>query len=262
MQFLYRLVCAFFLFEGGLATATFAQSVNVGGGAAISLGAGTLNTGCGDIAVSGSGIFSVDSGSAIGNRHVNIAGGTINGGSGLISLSGDWTNSGTFNAGSGLVDIVDGCGTSASIISGNSSFARFNVASSVGRLLTAAAGATQQFSQSLALNGVSGNRVLVRSSTPGVATNFVLQSGASQSIDWVDVADNDASGGETIAPDFPESFNSVDSGGVLNWFRRVVLPRVPQQIDTLPLPALLMLILALAYVARSQFMRRSSRTLS
>ena len=88
------------------ATTSLAQTVSVTNGASLSLGSGTLTTGCGDVNVAG--ILSVGSGSVLGTRNVSIAGGTLNGDLGLISLSGDWTNSGTFNPGSGTVAIVDG----------------------------------------------------------------------------------------------------------------------------------------------------------
>ena len=63
-------------------TMSFGQSVTVGGGASLSLGAGTLNAGCGDLIVASAGILSINSGAAVANRNVNISGGTLNGGTG------------------------------------------------------------------------------------------------------------------------------------------------------------------------------------
>ena len=245
----FHLVLPLLIAVSAISPLVSAQSVTVGGGASISLGAGTLNTGCGDLIIAPAGQLAVNSGAAIANRNVNISGGTLNGGSGLISLSGDWTNSGTFVAGSGLVEIIDGCGTSQSAVSGSSNFSRFSVASSSAKRLLLQAGSTQRFIHSLALNGVSGSRLEVRSTSAGSPANFILQPGANQAVSWVDVADNDATGGQTIAPDDPDVFDSIDSGGALNWFRNLIRSG-PVEIDTVPWPGLLLLGLIVVTAAR------------
>ncbi len=234
------------------ATTSLAQTVSVTNGASLSLGSGTLTTGCGDVNVAG--ILSVGSGSVLGTRNVSIAGGTLNGDFGLVSLSGDWTNSGTFNPGSGTVAIVDGCGTTSSNVVGDNTFATFNANSSSGKQLTIAAGSTQTFQGSLGLNGASGNRMLVRSSSAGTSANFVLSQGASQSIRSVDVADNNASSGEVIAPGPPQSFDSINSGNVVNWFIGALQPIA---VNTLPLPALLLLIVAMGLLLRRKLVALS-----
>ena len=213
------------------------QTVTVASGASFVLGAGTLTTGCGDVNVAGQ--FQVGSGTVTGTNNVSISGGTLDGGSGLVSLSGNWSNAGTFVPGSGTVRVVDGCGATESQIIGDNTFAAFSANSGTGKQLTIASSSTQTFNNALSLTGASGNRLLVRSSTPGSSAAFVLKPGASQTIQSVDVSDNDASGGETIAPDVPSAFDSVRGKNILNWFMEIA-PPIP--VDTLPLPALLALI--------------------
>ena len=81
---------------------------------------------------------------------------------------------------------------------------------------------------------------------------LVLADAASQSIQSVDVADSDASGGAPIAQGAPSSFNSVDSGGLVNWFVAAIRS-APVPVNTLPLPMLLVLMALLALIARSRF---------
>ena len=71
------------------------------------------------------------------------------------------------------------------------------------------------------------------------ASSFVVAAAASQTIQSVDVSDNEASGGDTIAPDVPSAFASVRGSNLLNWFVEIA-PPLP--VDPLPLPALLALI--------------------
>ncbi len=222
-------------------TLSFTQDFSVQSGATVNVGGGSLNLNCGDLTVAGN--LGVGSGSVASTRHVNISGGTLSLGSGSITLSGDWINSGTFSAGSGSVNVVDGCGTTSSAMTGDSTFYHFIATTTAGRTLLPTSGSTQTFSRSLSLSGTSANRLAVRSSQAGSAANFTLADGGSQNISGVDVADNNADGGLTLAPGAPQSFNSIDSGGNTNWFIAIIQPAVP--VNTLPLPALLLLILLL-----------------
>ena len=240
-------VCALvFLLAGVLLPPSHlsAQTISVPPGAHLLLGAGSIDAGCGDLAVAGT--FSLGSGSANSIRNVTINPGTIHGGSGSINLSGDWVNQGTFNAQSGTVNITDGCGTTVSRLAGDSTFNRFTGTTTTGKQLQPAAGSAQTFSGGLTLGGSGSDRLLVRTSSPGTTSAFTLNQGASQSISGIDVADIDSSAGETIAPGPPARFNSVDSGNNTNWFIGAIQEIVP--VDTLPAPmlailALLMLLL-------------------
>ncbi len=221
------------------------QNLTVQGGSTLNLGNGTLDLGCGDLTIAGS--LSIGSGVGKAVRDVTIDGGSLTLGSGLISLSGDWTNLGSFSAGTGTVTIVDDCGTSESRLVGNSDFYGFAVTSGSGRLLEAAAGATQTFANRLTLRGTTSDRLFIRSSLAGVDSYFQLAPGGTQDIFAVDVADNDASGGQVLVPQLPASAGSVDSGNTTNWF----IPLVQQAVSiiTLPTPALVLLALLLILAA-------------
>lgn len=230
-----------------------AQGVTVQAGATFDVGDGTLGLDCGDLTVAGT--LTVANGSIVTTRHVDIAGGAFSLGTGSITLSGDWTNTGSFSAGTGSVNIVDGCATTTSAISGDSGFYDFNVTTTAGRLLQPTSGSSQTFNHDLTLVGTIANPLTIRSSSPGVAAIFTLINGASQNINGADVTDNDASGGQTIAPGPPGDFNSIDSGGNTNWFQRLVDPGLPgtpgaKPIATLPLPGLALLAFLLVLLVR------------
>lgn len=208
------ILTGFLLFA--VANQALAAGITVPAGGSMSLGDGSADLGCGDLVIAGE--VSVDAGGASGIIDVDITGGTLNGGSGTTSLTGDWSNAGTFNAGTGLVRIVDGCGIASSTISGDSDFHEFSVTTASGKLLSMAAGSSQTFTSMLTLEGMVGNLLQLRSSSPGQEVFFSLAPGGSQSISAVDVRDNNASGGLTLAPGTPGQFQSVDSGNNTNWF--------------------------------------------
>jgi hypothetical protein len=60
---------------------------------------------------------------------------------------------------------------------------------------------------------------MLRSTVPGQHAGLTLAPGGSQSIAFVDVADMDSSGGQTLAPGSADLYDSVDSGNNLNWFQ-------------------------------------------
>ncbi|MEH6610193.1 MAG: hypothetical protein V7696_12565 [Halioglobus sp.] len=234
-----------------------AQTITISSGSQFSLSSGSLNAGCGDVAVAGT--LSIDSGSANNLRNVAINSGTINGGSGQINLSGDWLNQGTFNAQTGTVQVTDGCGTTLSQLSGDTTFNRFVASTASGKQLQPSTGSTQTFTGGLTLSGTGPDKLLVRTSSAGATAAFILSQGASQTISGIDAQDIDSSAGETIAPGPPERFNSVDSGNNTNWFISAIKEIVP--VDTLPAPMLailVMLILLLGIKARTPLTQRLS----
>ena len=234
-----------------------AQTIAISSGSQFSLGSGSLSAGCGDLAVAGT--LSIDSGSANNIRNVAISPGTINGGSGQINLSGDWVNQGTFNAQTGTVQVTDGCGTTLSQLSGDTTFNRFVASTSSGKQLQPASGSTQTFAGGLTLNGTGPDKLLIRTSSAGATAAFTLNQGASQSISGINVQDIDSSAGKTIAPGPPKSFNSVDAGNNNNWFISAIREIVP--VNTLPTPMLAILailILILGSKARMPLTQRLS----
>ena len=247
-----------------LPAASYAQSITVQAGSSFAVGNGSVQLNCGNLTVAGD--FTVGTGTAATIRNVAIAsGGDVAMTSGLISLSGDWNNAGSFTAGSGTVAIVDGCATTASAMSGDTTFSGFNITTAVGRALQVASGSRQTFTDNLTLRGTPPSYLSIRSSSAGVPAFFTLVFGASQDIFGVDVADNDASAQQTIAPRPPGDFQSVNSGGIANWF--VLSPGggvtppgsgSAASIDTLP--PLATLILALLLLALASGFRPTAST--
>jgi hypothetical protein len=197
-----------------------AQGITVPSGATLSLGNGQINLFCGDLVVEGQ-VF-IDSGAATGIRDVEIMGGTLTGGSGTLSLARDWLNAGSFNAATGAVGLGDGCGASSSALIGDTDFFEFSTTSTSGKVLLIEAGSSQTFASSLSLEGDPADRLLIRSSVPGQQAFFSLDTGGSQTIWAVDVRDNNALGGQALAPGSPGVFSSVDSGNNDNWFIALV----------------------------------------
>lgn len=221
-----------------------AAGINVTSGASMTLGGGTVDMGCTDATITGN--FDIGSGIVQNARHFNIAGGSVNAGSGQIQLAGDWSNSGTFTRGSSQVTIQDGCAISTSALTGDTGFHAFTASSASGKTLQAAAGSTQVFNSSLTLEGLVGDPLLIRSSVTGNQAFFSLVPDGTQNIYAVDVEDNNAIGGQLLAPGQPSDYDSVDSGNNLNWFLNFV-EQVP--IPTLSRPALIVLALALMSLA-------------
>jgi Protein of unknown function (DUF1566) len=190
--------------------------VTVPAGTVLNLGGATLNAACADINVAGS--LAMGSGQLAGARDVVVAGGgALDGGSGSVGLSGNFSQSGNFVGGTGAVQIVDGCATSTSTFTGTSSFYGFSTATATGRSLVFPAGQTQSVAHALSLTGIAGALVTIRSSSAGAAANFALAGGATQTIDYVDVADNHAAV-QPIAPGPAASFHSVKGSNSNGWF--------------------------------------------
>ena len=120
----------------------------------------------------------------------------LNGDSGTLEVTGDWDNSGTFNAGTSTVQMVDGCGLSSAVIAGDTTFASLDMTTTTGKLYSFTAGSTQTVTSALTLLGASGNLLTIRSTLGGSAALLDVQ--GSQSADFVDVQDNDATAGKPI----------------------------------------------------------------
>jgi len=129
-----------------------------------------------------------------------------------LNVAGDWTNNGTFIAGTGMVTL-NGTGTQ-DVWSGGSAFNTLEITNSTSAVtflddLTAVnftsntpsaamrfnAGSTYTVTN-LTLNGAEGSRITLRSTSPG--TWWFLNVSGTQSLSYVDVADSNASGGDTI----------------------------------------------------------------
>ena len=192
--------------------------LNVGAGAAVDLGNGRVDLNCLNFEAAGQ--FTLGGGTVTGANIINIlTTGEVNGGNGSIRLAGDWINAGAFLPGQGSVTIEDGCANSTSALSGDNDFAGFSASTTTGKTLQLEAGSLQTFSGVMNLQGVAPeNRLKIRSSSEGQPVYFVLFEQGTQQIHAVEVRDNDASGGQALAPGTPEQSASVDAGNNSNWF--------------------------------------------
>ena len=206
--------CAWLLLA--LVAAPVAAQIAIPAGSTVTLGGATLNVSCADISVAGS--LTTGTGQLAGARDVIVAGGgTLNGGSGVVALSRNFTQSGNFVAGTSAVQISDGCAATASTFTGASSFYGFAVTTAAGRSLIFPAGQTQSVAHALTLTGAAGALITIRSSSAGTAGNLALANGATQTIGYVDVADNHA----TVKPiglGAAATFHSVKGSNSNGWF--------------------------------------------
>ncbi|MET0751826.1 MAG: Calx-beta domain-containing protein [Pyrinomonadaceae bacterium] len=126
---------------------------------------------------------------------------------GLLNDRGNWDNSGIFIANGGTVSLN---GTGAQAISGNTTFNNLSAATATARTLTFAATSTTTVNANLTLTGASGNLLSLRSSNLDVAWNLVAPS--TQTVNFVDVRDSNASGGQTV-----RATNSTNTANNVNW---------------------------------------------
>ncbi|VAW88634.1 hypothetical protein MNBD_GAMMA18-2204, partial [hydrothermal vent metagenome] len=83
--------------------------------------------------------------------------------------------------------------------------------------MTFAAGQTYTINNGVTLQGASGQLLTLASSSPGTHWNFILNSGVTKNIDYVNVSWSDASGSHsTNKPILPT--NSNNGGNNINWF--------------------------------------------
>ncbi len=199
---------------------TAQAQVSIGAGGTLALGGGTLSTGCADVTVAGTSTLA--SGILIGVRNLVVsAGGLLDAGSGVIGISGDFGQFGTFTPGTSRFASSDGCGSVSTTLSGSSAFYDFAVTTAGGRSLIFPPALTQNVVHALTLSGSAGNLLAIRSVNAGQAGLLDLAAGGTQSIAYVDVKDNHATG-QPLAHGAPTSFNSVDSGDSNGWFLNAI----------------------------------------
>lgn len=218
MQFLTkRTMPALIILALSLTEPAFA-TVTIGSGSTFDFGSGTFDFGCDDLVVAGQASGTTETLRSITNLVIS-AGGTLAPGAGNVSLGGDYANAGTFVPGTSRLAIVDACGNGgASHVLGSTAFYDFVVSTVTGKILTLPSAATQSVAHALTFQGAAGNLLNIVSSTPGLKALLKASPSASQTIGYVNARDNDASGGATIAPGLPSQYNSIDSGGLINWF--------------------------------------------
>ena len=139
--------------------------------------------------------------------------GTLQVSSGAITLTGNWSNSGTFTQGTSTVTLN---GTNQSI-SGTTTFYGLSKTVTTAYTLTFEATETQTVTDSLTLKGASGQLLSIRSSVADTQAALTLDDG-SQDLDYLDVKDSDASGGDVLAA----GVNSTNSGNNDNWTFKII----------------------------------------
>jgi hypothetical protein len=227
------LVAGLFL---GLVSAAHAGEFRVGAGATVSLGTGSIDFGCSDVGILGT-LAAGEVGFRAARDLIIAGSGLLDGEAGVLEVAGDWDNAGTFNAGTSRVKLGDGCGLLSASVYGDNAFADLEITSDSGKLYRFAGGSTQTVSSSLTLLGAPGSRLQIRSTIPGTAAHLLVT--GSSSADFVDVRDNDASGGNEIAL----GLNSVKGPNTPGWSYATLIPALGP-------PGLL--LLALAFVWRGR----------
>lgn len=199
----------------GLAPLAQGAQLQVGAGSRVDFGDATVKLGCADLNVNGSAAASASRLSGIDTLNIGAAG-DLQAGSAQVALSGDFARSGSFDAGGSTVSIVDACARSTSRVSGGTVFNHLSVTSGTGKTIALAAGQTTTVLGQLTLQGAQGQLLKLRSSAAG--TPAQLSATTQQSVQWVDVADNRATG-EVIAFGKPSQFQSQAGGNLFRWFQ-------------------------------------------
>ena len=182
----------------GGATSVGASGLSIGAGSTVRLGDALLALGCNDLQIEPAGELQAQAST--------------------IRLAGNWDNRGTFDAGIGTVLFEDGCVPNLSSIAGSNTFFDLRIITSTGKTVQFEAGATQKVLDGLTLMGAPGNLLVIRSSIPGQRAFLDVAPTASQLIDYVDVADNAATG-QFLAPGrTAAAAHSIDSGNNFRWF--------------------------------------------
>jgi len=149
--------------------------------------------------------------------NLTIASGTLTAGSVTITVDGDWDSSGgTFDYGTSTVTLASG---TTATLTGNTNF--YNLTCLIGgKTINFTAGSTQTISETLTLTGSSSSFITLCSTSAGTAWN--LNDSGLNSVNFVDVADSDASLGNVIT-----ALNSTDSGNNIDWRFSVPPPGYP-----------------------------------
>jgi len=83
--------------------------------------------------------------------------------------------------------------------------------------MTFTSGETYTINNAVTLQGASGQVLTLAASSPGTHWNFVLNNGATKTIDYVNVSWSDASGSHSSQKRIDPS-NSLDNGNTIDWF--------------------------------------------
>ncbi len=148
------------------------------------------------LVISGNSTLEIDDETLEVTSDVDLSGGlTLS--TGNINVGGNWTDDSKFTAGNGSVKL-NGSGTTQTL-NGTSTFYNLTKTVETGEsagTLTVNINGQHTITNSLTLKGRSGAPLSLRSSGSGTQFLLVLQSGKTQSLDFLDVKDANATGGE------------------------------------------------------------------
>lgn len=148
------------------------------------------------------------------NGSLAIYSGTLSGSTFTSTLSGNYLNVGGFSKTSSTIKLD---GPSNQTLTGSTVFHNLTIISSTARTIFFAYTGRQSVSGALVLQGASSNLISLRSTRSGSGARLLLDgSSGTQTIDHLDVKDNNAGGGLTlVCSDVAEE--CTDSGNNTNW---------------------------------------------
>ncbi len=163
----------------------------------------------------GSGVYTLGSTLDV-NGNLTIISGTLNASSQTVTVAGNTDIHGDYVKDSGSTFTLDGTGNQT--ISGSTAFHNFTKTLSAAKTLFFDHTARQTASGTLTLQGAESQLMSLRTTRSGSATNLLLDGDTGlQSIDHLNVKDNDASGGYQLVC-YINSEACVDAGNTTNWF--------------------------------------------
>lgn len=144
---------------------------------------------------------------------MTILSGKVSAGSRTIDVSGDWNNyagSGSFIEGTSTVDLD---GSSSQNVRGTTEFYNLEASTASAQTILFGSGTTQFITNALTLTGTAGKLLTLGPLTAAIEWLIDLSSGASQTLNFLDVSYSDASNGEELEA----CSDSTNSGNNTNW---------------------------------------------
>lgn len=160
------------------------------------------------------------------NGDLTITVGILDTNNSNINVAGSWSNSGNFTAGTGAVQFTS---ASQSDITGTTTFYDLTVDTNAAGAKTVRFGAGQEqtVSHTLTLKGYAGKVLTIRSTTDSTDAFLKLQVGGTQSLDYLDVYDNNASNGQTLAGGVNSTLTRTT-----NWTSKIISVTLRDATDT------------------------------
>ncbi|MFK8012568.1 MAG: hypothetical protein AB8B80_11040 [Marinicellaceae bacterium] len=240
------IILSLFLFHASL---SYASEIIIGQGNTVDLGDTDLQSE--DLIIINQGLLNWGNGQHQISDFINQTSGISSAQNSFISLSQDWHNGGTFIAGSGTVSFNDL--KPISRISGFTNFNELIATTASDKTLQFKEGTRQNIQNNIVLRGSSGNLLKITSSSETQEAYLGLNENASQSVDFINVANNH-SVLQMLSPGQADISNSVQGPNVRGWF----LTGFAFVIPTLSQLSVLILILITLLIAKNSIKKASS----